>query len=40
MLKHQYITVEQTESFGDIEIKVNPDWNMEVVQNEQFDEYN
>ncbi len=40
MLKHQFITVVQTESFGSINIRLNPDWDMKEVTSEQFDEYN
>ncbi|MDE6586672.1 MAG: segregation/condensation protein A [Clostridia bacterium] len=40
MLKHQYVTVQQTCSFGEIKIILNPDWNIEDLSNEQFDEYN
>lgn len=40
MLKHQFITVVQLESFGTINIKLNPDWDAKEVTSEQFDEYN
>ncbi len=40
MLKHQFITVVQLESFGAINIKLNPNWDVKEVTSEQFDEYN
>ncbi|MCD7729664.1 MAG: segregation/condensation protein A [Clostridia bacterium] len=40
MLKHQYIMVVQTEIFGEINIKLNPEWDLKVDALEQFDEYN
>ncbi|MDE6001360.1 MAG: segregation/condensation protein A [Clostridia bacterium] len=40
MLKHQFIMVTQESSFGDINIKLNPNWDLEEVSSEQFDEYN
>ena len=40
MLKYQYITVEQHETFGTILIKRNPDSDLKDVDLEQFDEYN
>ena len=40
MLKHQFITVRQECSFGAINIKLNPDWDLKEVSDEQFDEYN
>lgn len=40
MLKHQFIMVEQECSFGAINIKLNPDWDMKDTSDEQFDEYN
>ncbi|MCD8372367.1 MAG: segregation/condensation protein A [Clostridia bacterium] len=40
MLKHQYIMVVQTEIFGEINIKLNPEWDLKVDSLEQFDEYN
>lgn len=40
MLKHQYVTVLQTQSFGEIKIMLNPDWDLKDISNEQFDEYN
>ena len=40
MLKHQFITVVQTCSFGTINIKLNPNWDLKEVTSEQFDEYN
>lgn len=40
MLKRQFIMVEQKDSFGDILIKLNPSWNMKVLTDENFDEYN
>ena len=40
MLKHQYIMVKQEVSFGTINIKLNPNWNLEEVSSGQFDEYN
>lgn len=40
MLKRQFIMVEQKDSFGDIVIKLNPSWDMKVLTDENFDEYN
>lgn len=40
MLKHQFIMVVQEFSFGAINIKLNPDWDMKDTSDEQFDEYN
>ena len=40
MLKHQFIMVKQEISFGTINIKLNPDWDLNEVTSEQFDEYN
>ena len=40
MLKRQFLTVEQLSSFDEIIIKLNPEWDMKDVGNEQFDEYN
>ncbi len=40
MLKHQYIMAAQTEIFGEINIKLNPEWDLKVDSLEQFDEYN
>ena len=40
MLKHQFIMVEQEQSFGTITIKLNPDWDLKDLTDEQFDEYN
>ncbi|MDE7379879.1 MAG: segregation/condensation protein A [Clostridia bacterium] len=40
MLKFQFVMVEQTESFGNIKIKRNPDADLKDVTDEQFDEYN
>lgn len=40
MLKHQFIMVKQECSFGTINIKLNPEWDLEDVSNGQFDEYN
>lgn len=40
MLKHQFVTVLQEFSFGEITIKLNPDWDLKDLSNEQFDEYN
>lgn len=40
MLKHQFIMVVQEQSFGNINIKLNPDWDAKDVTSEQFDEYN
>jgi segregation and condensation protein A len=40
MLKHQFIMVNQECSFGPINIKLNPDWDLKEVESEQFDEYN
>ena len=40
MLKHQFIMVNQPECFGTINIKVNPEWDMKEITDEQFDEYN
>lgn len=39
MLKHQFIMVEQRESFGTIIIKLNPEWDVKDISDEQFDEY-
>ena len=40
MLKHQYIMVEQTLTFGEIDIKLNPEWDLKDDSSETFDEYN
>ena len=40
MLKHQFIMVEQVDNFGKINIKLNPEWDLKEVSDEQFDEYN
>lgn len=40
MLKHQYIMVEQTGVFGEIDIKLNPEWDLKDDSSETFDEYN
>lgn len=40
MLKFQYISVEQCETFGSIRIKINPEADLKDVTSEQFDEYN
>ena len=40
MLKHQQIMVEQTGTFGEIDIKLNPDWDLKDDSSETFDEYN
>lgn len=40
MLKHQFINVVQESSFGTITIKLNPEWDMKEVTDDQFDEYN
>lgn len=40
MLKHQFITVEQLSSFDEIMIRINPEWDWQDLDNEQFDEYN
>ncbi len=40
MLKHQFILVRQEYTFAEIEISLNPDWDLKGVINEQFDEYN
>ena len=40
MLKHQFILVEQTDAFGSIKIKSNPNTDLEDITSEQFDEYN
>lgn len=40
MLKHQYLMVEQEESFGTIKIKLNPETDLKEIDSEQFDEYN
>ena len=40
MLKHQYIMVEQTLTFVEIDIKLNPDWDLKDDSSETFDEYN
>ena len=39
MLKHQFIMVEQKDSFGAITIKLNPEWDLKEITDEQFDEY-
>ena len=40
MLKHQFIMVRQETSFGTINIKLNPDWDLKDVSSGEFDEYN
>ena len=40
MLKHQYILVEQECTFGTINIKLNPDWDINGELSGEFDEYN
>ena len=40
MLKHQFVTVTQEASFSAIIIRLNPDWDLKDLNNEQFDEYN
>ena len=40
MLKHQFILVRQEYTFAEIEISLNPDWDLKDVINERFDEYN
>ncbi|MDE7086761.1 MAG: segregation/condensation protein A, partial [Clostridia bacterium] len=40
MLKFQFVMVEQTDAFGNIKIRKNPDADLKDVSNEQFDEYN
>ena len=40
MLKHQFILVTQETSFGTINIKLNPNWDLKDISYEQFDEYN
>lgn len=40
MLKHQYFTVEQEQTFGSIIIKLNAERDFKDLENEQFDEYN
>ena len=40
MLKHQYIMVEQSNVFGEIDIKLNPDWDLKDDTSETFDTYN
>lgn len=40
MLKHQFILVRQECSFGAINIRLNPDWDLKEDADEQFDEYN
>ncbi len=40
MLKHQFVMVEQTDNFGAITIKLNPEWDQKEITDEQFDEYN
>ena len=40
MLKHQYIMVEQSTVFGEIDIKLNPEWDLKDDSSETFDEYN
>ena len=39
MLKHQHIMVEQPDIFGEIEIKLNPEWDLKDDTSETFDEY-
>lgn len=40
MLKHQFVTVKQEETFGSIAIELNSERSLEDLGNEQFDEYN
>lgn len=40
MLKHQQIMVEQNGVFEEIEIKLNPDWDLKDDSSENYDEYN
>ncbi|MCI9407588.1 MAG: segregation/condensation protein A [Clostridia bacterium] len=40
MLKHQFIMVKQEVSFGNINIKINPNGDLKDVTSGQFDEYN
>lgn len=40
MLKHQIILIDQTINFGDIVIKINPEWDGKDLLSEQIDEYN
>ena len=40
MLKHQFIMVKQEKSFGTINIKLNPNWDLKDVSSGEFDEYN
>ena len=40
MLKHQYIIAEQDSVFGEIDIKLNPEWDLKDDSSETFDEYN
>ena len=40
MLKHQYIIAEQDFVFGEIDIKLNPEWDLKDDSSETFDEYN
>lgn len=40
LLKYQFLKVEQTDNFGPILIKLNPDYRAEDITDEQFDEYN
>ena len=40
MLKHQYIIAEQASVFGEIDIKLNPEWDLKDDSSETFDEYN
>lgn len=40
MLKLQYIQVVQADTFGNIDIKLNPDWDLKEISYDRFDEYN
>ncbi len=40
MLKFQFLSVEQADTFGNITIRRNPDADIKEVTSEQFDEYN
>ena len=40
MLKYQFLKVEQDNNFGPILIKLNPEYSVEDITDEQFDEYN
>lgn len=40
MLKLQYINIEQKDCFGQIILKLNPDWDLKDIESDKFDEYN